>query len=150
MFEDLSPEEKSLAVRTKVRYAPHPYVWMSKARSNEMGLGLVSEGKELPLEELPEWEESKIKTLPMVSMNRSRDDLSFVRPEADPSRPTRNDAPSALEESQNGQTSLPSPSFRHSRTSHLPSPLWRYSHLLHPLSRRSSHYRSSPRKRSSL
>lgn len=27
MFERLSDEEKSLVVRSKVRYAPHPYVW---------------------------------------------------------------------------------------------------------------------------
>lgn len=69
MFEDLTPEQKSLAVRTKVRYAPHPYVWMSKARSNTLGLGLVNEGKEFGLSELPEWSEDKIKTLPMLWKN---------------------------------------------------------------------------------
>lgn len=69
MFEDLTPEQKSLAVRTKVRYAPHPYVWMSKARSNSLGLGLVNEGKELGLSELPEWSEDKIKRLPMLWKN---------------------------------------------------------------------------------
>lgn len=83
MFEDLSPEEKSLAVRSKVRYAPHPYVWMSKAASNSMGLGLVSEGKELPLDELPPWEESKIKTLPMLWKNPVSGKLHFqVHPSA--------------------------------------------------------------------
>lgn len=67
MFEILPPELKSLAVRTKVRYAPHPYVWMAPARSNTLGLGLVTEGKELPVSELPEWSEDKVKVLPMVS-----------------------------------------------------------------------------------
>lgn len=54
-------------MRTKVRYAPHPYVWMAPARSKSTGLGIETEGKELALSELPEWEESKIKTFPMVS-----------------------------------------------------------------------------------
>lgn len=69
MFETLSPAEKSLAVRAKVRYAPHPYVWMSQARSNSVGLGLVNQGKELALDELPAWTEDRVKTLPMVWKN---------------------------------------------------------------------------------
>lgn len=46
----------------------HSYT-VSKAASNSVGLGLVSEGKELPLDELPPWESSKIKTLPMTWKN---------------------------------------------------------------------------------
>ncbi|KAL4067233.1 hypothetical protein V8B97DRAFT_937829 [Scleroderma yunnanense] len=69
MFDILPPEYKSLAVRTKVRYAPHPYVWMAPARAIPTGLGIETEGLELPLEDLPQWEESKIKTLPMVWKN---------------------------------------------------------------------------------
>jgi hypothetical protein len=67
MFDILPPELKSLAVRANVRYAPHPYVWMAPASSNSTGLGLVTEGKELDLSELPEWSEDKIKVFPMVS-----------------------------------------------------------------------------------
>ena len=66
MFEILPPELKSLAVRSKVRYAPHPYVWMAPARALSTGLGIISDGLEMPLDELPEWEESKIKTYPVV------------------------------------------------------------------------------------
>jgi hypothetical protein len=40
---------------------------MSKAHALPTGLGIENEGLELPLEELPEWEESKIKTYPIVS-----------------------------------------------------------------------------------
>ncbi|ORY35067.1 taurine catabolism dioxygenase [Naematelia encephala] len=69
MFDILSPEMKSLAVRTKIQYAPHPYVWMSPAHAMPTGLGIESEGKELPLEELPEWEESKVKVYPMCWKN---------------------------------------------------------------------------------
>jgi len=67
MFDILPPEQKSLAVRTKVRYAPHPYVWMAPARALATGLGIVSDGLEMDLKELPEWEESKVKTFPVVS-----------------------------------------------------------------------------------
>lgn len=69
MFDILSPELKSVAVRAKVRYAPHPYVWMAPARSNSTGLGLLTEGKELPLSELPEWSEDKVKVFPMLWKN---------------------------------------------------------------------------------
>ena len=67
IFEILPPELKSLAVRTSVRYAPHPYIWMAPARARPTGLGIESEGLELPTGELPDWEESKIQTLPVVS-----------------------------------------------------------------------------------
>ncbi|KAG8693325.1 hypothetical protein FRC09_010586, partial [Ceratobasidium sp. 395] len=65
MFDILPPELKSLAVRSKVKYAPHPYVWMAPAHALSTGLGIESEGLELPLSELPEWEESKIKIFPV-------------------------------------------------------------------------------------
>ncbi|KAK8861763.1 hypothetical protein IAR55_002586 [Kwoniella newhampshirensis] len=69
MFDVLPDELKSLAVRTTVEYAPHPYVWMSKAHAMSTGLGIESEGLEMDLEDLPEWEESKVKKLPMCWKN---------------------------------------------------------------------------------
>ncbi|KAH8094670.1 hypothetical protein BXZ70DRAFT_992019 [Cristinia sonorae] len=69
MFEILPVQLKSLAVRTKVRYAPHPFVWMKGAKAVGTGLGLVTEGREVPLEMLPEWEEGKVQELPMVWKN---------------------------------------------------------------------------------
>lgn len=81
MLDILPPPLKSLAVRTKVRYvslpiltmrdtadrqAPHPYVWMSNAHALSTGLGIENEGLELGLEELPEWEEGKVKLYPAV------------------------------------------------------------------------------------
>lgn len=66
MFNILPPELKSVAVRTRVRYAPHPYVWMAPAHALSTGLGIMSEGLEMSYDELPPWEESKIKVLPMV------------------------------------------------------------------------------------
>lgn len=65
-FNILPPALKSLGVRSRVKYAPHPYVWMASAHALSTGLGIESEGLELPLKELPEWDESKIKVFPMV------------------------------------------------------------------------------------
>ena len=67
MFDILPQELKSLAVRSRVKYAPHPYVWMAPAHAKSTGLGIEAEGLEMSLEELPPWEESKIKVLPVVS-----------------------------------------------------------------------------------
>ncbi|KAK0465909.1 taurine catabolism dioxygenase [Desarmillaria tabescens] len=69
MFDILPPELKSLAVRSKVKYAPHPYVWMAPTHAMPTGLGIESEGLELPLSELPPWEEAKLKILPVVWKN---------------------------------------------------------------------------------
>ncbi|OIW32154.1 alpha-ketoglutarate dependent xanthine dioxygenase [Coniochaeta ligniaria NRRL 30616] len=69
MYDALSPEDQAFARSTKVEYAPHPYIWMSTARSRPTGLGLVSEGKELPLDQLPPVEEDKIQVLPMCWRN---------------------------------------------------------------------------------
>ncbi|KDQ15603.1 hypothetical protein BOTBODRAFT_54500 [Botryobasidium botryosum FD-172 SS1] len=77
MFDILPAELKSLAVRTKVRYAPHPYVWMSNAHAIPTGLGLETEGLELPLSELPEWDESKIKVFPMLWKNPVTGELHY-------------------------------------------------------------------------
>ncbi|KAI9316283.1 taurine catabolism dioxygenase [Dichotomocladium elegans] len=68
-FEILPPDLKELAFRTQVKYAPHPYLWMSKAKSNSTGLGMVSEGKELTRDELPPIEEDAIKIYPMLWKN---------------------------------------------------------------------------------
>lgn len=67
MFDILPKELQSLAVRSRVKYAPHPYVWMAPARAMSTGLGIESEGLELSLDELPAWEETKVKVYPVVS-----------------------------------------------------------------------------------
>ncbi|SAM08152.1 hypothetical protein [Absidia glauca] len=68
-FEILPPDMKDLAFRTKVKYAAHPYLWMSKARARSTGLGMVCEGKELSHEELPPIDEDAIKIYPMLWKN---------------------------------------------------------------------------------
>lgn len=68
-FERLSEEEKEFALNTVVEYAPHPYIFISSAKANKDGLVMVSEGKEQSFDELPQWEEEKVKKLPMVWTN---------------------------------------------------------------------------------
>ncbi|KAG6380699.1 Clavaminate synthase-like protein [Boletus reticuloceps] len=77
IFEILPRELKSLAVRTSVRYSPHPYVWMAPARAMPTGLGIETEGLELSMAELPDWEESKVKTFPMLWKNPVTGGLHF-------------------------------------------------------------------------
>jgi alpha-ketoglutarate-dependent taurine dioxygenase len=69
MYELLSEKDKEFARTTKVQYAPHPYIWMSSARSRSDGLGMESDNLELPYEQLPAIDESKIKVLPMCWKN---------------------------------------------------------------------------------
>ncbi|KAI9447070.1 Clavaminate synthase-like protein [Lactarius psammicola] len=46
-----------------VHYAPYPYIWMGPAATHSTGLAIKSEGKELPLDQLPPWMEDKIQEL---------------------------------------------------------------------------------------
>ena len=71
MFDLLPRELKSVAVRGRVRYAPHPYVWVSTAKAKSTALGMETEGLEVPLDQLPPWDESKVQITPMVC-HRSR------------------------------------------------------------------------------
>ncbi|KAF1934654.1 Clavaminate synthase-like protein [Clathrospora elynae] len=83
MFDLLSEEDKEFARTTKVRYAPHPYIWMSTAHSRSNGLGLLSEDVELPVSQLPLIDKSKIKTLPMCWKNPVTSKLALqVHPSA--------------------------------------------------------------------
>lgn len=68
-FDRLSDEDKEIALNSIVEYAPHPYIFISTAKATDDGLTMFSEGKERSLDELPEWEESKVKKLPMVWTN---------------------------------------------------------------------------------
>ncbi|KAI1613671.1 hypothetical protein EDD36DRAFT_434264 [Exophiala viscosa] len=70
MFDLLSEEQKEFVMTSKIEYAPHPYVWISTAKSRSDGLGIVSEGKEVPLNDLPPVEHANhIQILPMVWRN---------------------------------------------------------------------------------
>ncbi|KAK5989834.1 Alpha-ketoglutarate-dependent xanthine dioxygenase xan-1 [Cladobotryum mycophilum] len=83
MYDLLSPEDQKFVRTTKVEYAPHPYVWMSGAKSRPDGLGMISEGKEVPLNDLPEIEQDKVQILPMCWYNNETGRIAFqVHPSA--------------------------------------------------------------------
>ena len=83
MYDLLSEEDKAFARTTRVEYAPHPYVWMSPARSRADGLGLVSEGREVPLGQLPPFEQGEVQILPMCWRNEVTGKLALqVHPSA--------------------------------------------------------------------
>ena len=69
MYNILSEEDKEFVRTSMVEYAPHPYIWMSPAKSRSDGLGLYCDGTELPESELPPIDKAKIKVLPMVWKN---------------------------------------------------------------------------------
>ncbi|KAJ7436290.1 Clavaminate synthase-like protein [Mycena galericulata] len=77
MFALLPLQVKSLAVRARVKYAPHPWVWMTPARAKSTGLGMESEGLEVAYSELPKWKEEKRNILPMVWKTPITGELSF-------------------------------------------------------------------------
>ena len=78
MYDILSDEDKEFVRTAKVEYAPHPYIWMSPARSRSDGLGMVSDGLELPISDLPPVNESDIKILPMCWKNPVTGNLALV------------------------------------------------------------------------
>ncbi|KAF2134344.1 Clavaminate synthase-like protein [Dothidotthia symphoricarpi CBS 119687] len=83
MYDLLSEEDKHFARTTKVQYAPHPYIWMSPSKSRSDGLGLISDELELPIDQLPPVDESKIKILPMCWKNPVTNKLALqVHPSA--------------------------------------------------------------------
>ncbi|KAH8119715.1 Clavaminate synthase-like protein [Phellopilus nigrolimitatus] len=77
MFDILPKELKSLAVRARVKYSPHPYVWMAPAHAMPTGLGIETEGLELSSDELPPWDESKVKVMPVLWKNPVTGNLHF-------------------------------------------------------------------------
>ncbi|KZT02125.1 Clavaminate synthase-like protein [Laetiporus sulphureus 93-53] len=76
MFDLLPPELKSLAVRSKVKYV-HPYVLIAPTHAISAGLSIEMEGLELPLDQLPPWEESRRRTLPLFWRNPVTGSLHF-------------------------------------------------------------------------
>lgn len=105
MFALLSPEDQEFVRTSKIEYAPHPYVphptdksvyvfstnnnqttryiWMSPAHSRSTGLGMHSEGLELPESELPPVDPKKIMVFPMCWKNPETGKLSLqIHPSA--------------------------------------------------------------------
>jgi alpha-ketoglutarate-dependent taurine dioxygenase len=83
MYNNLSEEDKKFVREAKIEYSAHPYIWMSPAKSRTDGLGMISEGQELPASELPPIDEKDIKILPMCWKNPVTGKLSVqIHPSA--------------------------------------------------------------------
>ena len=83
MYHLLSDSDKAFARTTKVQYAPHPYTWMANAKSRSDGLGMTSNGLELPYSELPPVDEEKVQILPMCWRNPVTNELALqIHPSA--------------------------------------------------------------------
>ena len=69
MFDLLTPEQQDLVMTSRIEYAPHPYIWISTAKSRSDGLGMVSDDKEFADADLPPTSPSDIQILPMAWQN---------------------------------------------------------------------------------
>jgi xanthine dioxygenase len=78
MYDLLSDSDKEMVRTSRVEYAAHPYIWMSKSKSRSNGLGLPSEGLELLDSQLLPIETSKIKVLPMAWKNPVTGQLAMM------------------------------------------------------------------------
>jgi xanthine dioxygenase len=63
LYELLSEEEKIVAENSWVEYAPFPYMWIENCKGNSNGLGLVTQGMEHRMDEMPEFKPEFIKTV---------------------------------------------------------------------------------------
>ncbi|KAI1851583.1 hypothetical protein JX265_012335 [Neoarthrinium moseri] len=77
-YELMTTDERNVVDHSWVEYAPHPYQWMGSCRGNSNGLGVVSEGREKALEDLGEWDPTKVKRYPMVWVNPVTGEKSFM------------------------------------------------------------------------
>jgi len=68
-LELLDEETRNIVVNSRIEYAPHAFVWMSKTHSTRLGHSIETEGLEKPLDELPKWDKSKVCIYPMVWTN---------------------------------------------------------------------------------
>lgn len=68
-YDLLNPAQKAIVDNSQVAYAPRAFTWMSTTRFTEDGASIYSEGKEMSLEDVPEWREEECKTYPMVRVH---------------------------------------------------------------------------------
>ena len=67
MCVSLSPLELCLyKLERKLTSARRRSSWIASTKFTSDGSSIVTEGKEVPLDDLPPWEHSKLKTMPMV------------------------------------------------------------------------------------
>lgn len=78
LWNKLTPEEQDWALRTTVNYAPKPYNFMKECKATADGLTIVSEGKEVPLDQI-EYDPALVQSHPLVWRNPGRPDKPAVQ-----------------------------------------------------------------------
>ncbi|KAJ5364090.1 uncharacterized protein N7496_009803 [Penicillium cataractarum] len=78
-FELLSPEEQEFALNTTVTYAPQAYEYIRQCKASEDGLTIPTFGREVPIENLSEWEWNKVAEHPMVWRNPLNPERPFLQ-----------------------------------------------------------------------
>lgn len=68
-YKLLSDEQRAVADHSLITYAPHAFSWINACKATNDGSSIVSEGKEVPLDDLAPWTEDKLKTMPFVWRN---------------------------------------------------------------------------------
>ncbi|KAI5477724.1 hypothetical protein MNV49_006007 [Pseudohyphozyma bogoriensis] len=68
-YKLLTPEQQDIANNSTVTYAPHAFSWIAGCKATSDASSIVSEGLEIPLEDLPPWEKERLKTMPFVWHN---------------------------------------------------------------------------------
>ena len=63
----MTPEEQQMADHSWVEYWPYPYMAIEHCKGNPNGLGLENQGKEHTIEEIGEYDESKVKKVRLLS-----------------------------------------------------------------------------------
>ncbi|KAK3066183.1 hypothetical protein LTR53_017571 [Teratosphaeriaceae sp. CCFEE 6253] len=65
----LDDATRAIVLNSRIEYAPHAFKWMSTARSTRLGHSIETEGREMPLDQLPAWEKENVCVYPMVWTN---------------------------------------------------------------------------------
>ena len=68
-LELLDDELRNIVLNSRIEYAPHAFKWMSTAHSTRLGHLIETEGLEMPLDQLPAWDQHKVCIYPMVWTN---------------------------------------------------------------------------------
>ncbi|KAI5475013.1 hypothetical protein MNV49_002105 [Pseudohyphozyma bogoriensis] len=69
MYEALKDEDKQWVEHSLVEYAPSPYEWIINAKGTSNGYDIFSDDKEVPIEDLPNGDESQCQILPLLWQN---------------------------------------------------------------------------------
>lgn len=77
-YQLLTEEQKAIADNSLITYAPHAFSWIAGCKATSDGSSIVSEGKEVPLDNLPPWTDDRMKTMRWVWHNPKTGEKSLM------------------------------------------------------------------------